>query len=51
MNNNVVYVVYVVKKNNLDMVEVFKDYRDAKYFVTEEKKNGHNLNIWERPLK
>lgn len=47
----VVYVVYSVKKNDLDMVEVFSDYRDAKYFVSEAKKNGRDLSIWERPIK
>lgn len=40
-----VYVVYKVQDNDLEDVEIFTDYRNAKEYA-----NNHNCRIWQRPI-
>lgn len=42
-----VYVVYQIIENTLDVVEVFENYNDAKWFVNHTK---GDFKIWQRPL-
>lgn len=51
MKNNSIFVVYRVKKNDLDEIEIFANHKDAKRYVEEQAKKGIKLSIWERPIR
>lgn len=46
-----VYVVYGVEGNDLKDLMIFDDYRKAKEYVENQRKEGIELKIWQRPVE